>query len=170
MSAAASLALILGLAGCGAGDFASSSLTTLAPPSSAAVVTTKAKARPTVSATVATTSTLGPLPQVLSSSPSPVDANVITSLGDLPGACGCPKAPEPTVVPGSGGAPVAIVCYSPLAKEALFLWFAGDPDAKFLAVKAAMAKARYVHAGPRWVAGGMVNDTMGTVGGDVLKR
>jgi len=57
-----------------------------------------------------------------------------------------------------------------LAGEAVFLWYAADPDAKYLAVKAAVATARYVQAGRRWVAGGMVHQGMGTVGGEVFKQ
>lgn len=170
MIAAVSGLLVLGLAGCGSSDFASASLTTFVPTSAPATATTKSKPRPTASATGPTTSTLGPLPKVLSSTPSPVDANIITALGDLPAAFGCPKVPEPIVIPASGTTPAAIVCQSSLAGEAVFLWYAADPDAKYLAVKAALATARYVHAGRRWVAGGMVHQGMGTVGGEVFKQ
>ncbi len=170
MVAAAAGLIVLGLAGCGSSDFASASLTTTNPTSGPATASAKAKARPTTSATEPTTSTLGPLPQVVSSSSSPVDANVITALGDLPAAFGCPKVPEPIVIPASGSIPAAIVCHSSLAGEAVFLWYAGDPDTKYLAGKAAMDKARIVHAGRRWVAGGMVNPGMGSVGGDVFKK
>ncbi len=78
--------------------------------------------------------------------------------------------PEPIVVRGTEGRPAHIVCRSALAGEALFLWYVADADAKFRAVAAAMDRARYVHAGERWVAGGMVDPTMGTVGGQVFKR
>jgi hypothetical protein len=162
--------LVVAMSGCGTSDFASTSLTTLVPTSTRPVVTTKTKAKTTATVTATTTSSLGQLPPVLSASASPVDAAVITSLADLPAAFGCPKVPEPIVVPASGATPAALVCRSALAEEALFLWFVQDPDARFLAVKAAMRTARYVHAGQHWVAGGMVNASMGTVGGEVFKQ
>jgi len=162
--------LIFAMSGCGASDFASTSLTTLVPTSTKAAATTKPKTKTTPTVTATTTSTLGQLPPVLSTSASPIDASVITSLADLPAAFGCPKVPEPIVVPASGATPPAVVCRSSLADEALFLWFVEDPDARFLAIKAAMRSARYVHAGQHWVAGGMVNKAMGTVGGEVFKQ
>ena len=161
-----------GMSGCGASDFTSSSLATLVPTSSQPVVTTKAKAKATATATAtaASTSTLGVLPPVLSTSSSPVDAAVVTSLADLPAAFGCPKVPQPIVVPASGDKPPALVCRSQLAEAALFLWYVDDADSKYRAVKAALATARYVRAGRHWVAGGMVDKTMGSVGGDVFKQ
>jgi len=155
--------------GCGPSDYTSSSLTTLAPASSRPSVSTKTRGTPSSTTTAPATSALGTLPPVLSSAPSPVDGNVITSVADLPAAFGCPKIPEPIVIPATATSPTAVVCRSSLAGEALYLWFAGDPDAKYLAVTAAMAKARYVRAGKRWVAGGMVDKQMGTVGGEVYK-
>jgi hypothetical protein len=148
-----------GMSGCGASDFTSSSLATLVPTSSQPVVTTKAKAKATATATAtaASTSTLGVLPPVLSTSSSPVDAAVVTSLADLPAAFGCPKVPQPIVVPASGDKPPALVCRSELAEEALFLWYVDDADSKYRAVKAALATACRA-AGRHWVAGGMVDD------------
>lgn len=162
--------LLAVLTACGSSDFASASQSTTVKPTATATATAKSKAKATATATAATTSTLGNLPPVLSRSPSPVDAAVITSLGDLPTAFGCPKVPEPIVIPASDAGPAAVVCRGTFADEALFLWFAGDPDAKYLAVQAAMAKARFVHAGRGWVAGGMIDEKMGSVGGEVYKN
>lgn len=163
-------ALAVGVAGCGAGDYASTSLTTLvAAPAQPTAVTPKARPTATTRPTAATASTLGTLPPVLSRTPSPIDSAVITSLADVPAAFGCPKTPTPIVIPATRDSPAAVVCRGTYVNEALFLWYAADADARYLAIKAAMAKARYVHAGRSWVAGGMVDKTMGTVGGEVFK-
>ena len=63
-----------------------------------------------------------------------------------------------------------MVCPSPLTgNEALYLWYTPTPELKLAALTAALSQARYVHAGPNWVAGGTVNPAMGTVGGEVYR-
>jgi len=131
-------------------------------------------------ATPTTTTTVlpGMMPTPVSVSDSPVDASRLRSTDDLAAVFGCPAAVPPirlTAAPVPSGAttppaPDAIVCASALAdKEALFLWYAPTPEAKLGALTAALDRARYVHAGPNWVAAGMINAQMGTVGGEVYR-
>ena len=68
----------------------------------------------------------------------------------------------PITIPATADAPEALVCASKLAgDEAVFLWYAGDPDQRYLALQAALDKAKYVRGGPNWVAGGMLDPAMG---------
>jgi hypothetical protein len=62
-----------------------------------------------------------------------------------------------------------VVCASALAGEALYLWYTPSPEAKLGALTAALERARYVHAGAGWVAGGMLDAQMGRVGGEVYR-
>ncbi len=80
-----------------------------------------------------------------------------------------PPTPAPPTSPAGPPAPDAVVCTSGLAKEALFLWYAPTPEAKLGALTVALKRAKYVHGGPNWVAGGMVDPKMGTVGGEVYR-
>jgi len=146
-------------------------------PSSATSAASSAPAPASTStpATSATTALPG-MPTPVSVGESPVDASRLRSIDDLAAVFGCPSAVPPirsTATPaptGSPAAPDAIVCASALAdKEALFLWYAPTPEAKLSALTAALDRARYVHAGPNWVAAGMINAQMGTVGGEVYR-
>ncbi len=126
---------------------------------------------------------------------SPVDGTRIASLGDLAAAFGCPSTVTPITIPAtttpaplpppvtSGTAtvqpsptgtatvsPAVVVCASSYAGgEALYLWYAPTPEARQVAISAALARAKYVHAGPDWVAGGDVDPKMGSVGGEVYR-
>ena len=130
-----------------------------------------------------------------SSATSAVDSARLTSEADLPEAFGCTPGVAPITIPASttpppqpppvtsgtvtsqpeatGPAtvsPTVIVCGSSLAAgEALYLWYAPTPDARAVALRAALELAAHVHAGPNWVAGGTVSTTMGTVGGEVYR-
>ena len=125
-----------------------------------------------------TTTALPGMPTPLSVGDSPVDASRLRSTDDLAAAFRCPSAVPPirlTATPAPSGAtapaaPDAVVCASGLAdKEALFLWYTPTQEAKLGALTAALDRARYVHAGPNWVAAGMINPQMGTVGGEVYR-
>jgi hypothetical protein len=163
-------AAALALAACGSGDAGESggsgnaaAVTAPATSKAPAKATGKAAAKPT-------TSTLGAMPPVLSSSRSEVDSGAVSSLGDLPAAFGCPANVRPIDVPATPTSPAAVVCTSKLAgDEALFLWYVATPDERYLALQTALEKAKYVRGGPNWVAGGMVSAEMGDVGGDVYK-
>lgn len=118
------------------------------------------------------------MPVPLSVGSSPVDSNRLRSADDLPSVFQCPSAVAPIRIPAAPAAtaatvppaPDAIVCASALAdNEAVYLWYTPTPDAKLGALTEALARTRYVHAGPNWVAGGLVNPTMGTVGGEVYR-
>ena len=169
------LGVVLLLAGCAdkepepAAPAPAASSTTPAPGGS---TTSRSGSTPTTS----TTTALPGMPTPVSVGGSPVDASRLRATEDLAAAFGCPSAVPPirlTASPapsGGPGAPDAIVCASALAdKEALFLWYTPTPEAKLAALTAAMDRARYVHAGPNWVAGGMINAQMGTVGGEVYR-
>ena len=110
------------------------------------------------------------MPPVLSSGPSKVDSASVGSPADLPGAFQCPSTVAPIQLPATPTSPAGVVCPSKLADdEALFLWYVGTPDERYLALQTALAKARFVHGGSTWVAGGMLSSSMGDVGGDVYK-
>jgi hypothetical protein len=118
------------------------------------------------------------MPVPLSTGPSPVDSAQLRSVDDLPTVFQCPTAvtpiriPAATPAPGATAppAPEAVVCASALAdKEAVYLWFTPTPEAKLGALTEALARTKYVHGGPNWVAGGLINPTMGTVGGEVYR-
>lgn len=158
------------LTGCGGGGAAApTAASTSARP---APTTVKPSGKATTSKVTAppTTSTLGPFPPILRTSASGVDAAAVHSLADLPGAFQCPAKPAPITLPAASGAPASVVCQSKLAAgEALFLWYVDSPDSRYLALKAALAKAKFVRGGPTWVAGGMLDAGMGQVGGDVYR-
>jgi hypothetical protein len=117
------------------------------------------------------------MPTPASVSASPVDSSKLRFLDDLPVVFGCPTSVPPIRLPATVStaatgppAPEAIVCVSALAdKEALYLWYTPTPEAKLGALTEALARVKYVHAGANWVAGGMVNPTMGSVGGEVYR-
>ena len=126
------------------------------------------------------------VPVPTSTGNSPVDADRIRSLADLPAAFQCPSAVTPITIPATTtpvttptgtattaagkGTPAAVVCASRLARdEALYLWFCATPEDKLAALTAALATTKYVHAGPNWVAGATINADMGTVGGEVYR-
>lgn len=164
--------VVFGLGACGS-DSADGSGGSAAstPAAGGAATTSKPAAKATAKAAAKpTTSTLGPMPPVLSSSRSGVDSGSVSSLGDLPAAFGCPAAVRPIDLPATPSSPAGIVCTSKLAgDEALFLWYVGNPDERYLALTTALEKAKYVRGGPNWVAGGTVSAEMGDVGGDVYK-
>jgi hypothetical protein len=179
------VAPVAGLAGCGSGTetAVSTSASTPAPSAlpntsaatSATAKSTKGKATKgapttTVVTVPPTTSTLGAFPPILSHTASPVDSGAIRSLADLPAAFQCIAAVGAITIPPTGDSPASVVCPSKLAGgEALYLWFVGSPDERYLALKAAMDKANYIHGGSSWVAGGLIDPSMGSVGGDVYK-
>lgn len=126
---------------------------------------------------------------------SAVDGTRIASLGDLAAAFGCPTSVTPITIPPTTSAaplpppvtsgtatvqpsatgtptvsPAVVVCASSYAGgEALYLWYAPTPADRDVAVQAALARAKYVHAGPNWVAGGDIDPRMGSVGGEVYR-
>jgi hypothetical protein len=102
----------------------------------------------------------------------------LRSSNDLPWVSQCPTAVTPirtpAATPATGAtappAPEAVVCASALAdKEAVYLWYTPTPEAKLGALTMALATTKYVHGGPNWVAAGMLNPTMGTIGGEVYR-
>jgi hypothetical protein len=118
------------------------------------------------------------MPVPLSIGPSPVDPATLRSVSDLPSVFQCPTAVTPIRIPASSPAtgatappaPEAVVCASALAdKEAVYLWYTPTPEAKLGALTVALATTKYVHGGPNWVAAGMLNPTMGTIGGEVYR-
>ena len=144
-------------------------LTSPAPPPAAPAVTPSVIALPPTAMATAT-STLGTLPPVTSTSTSAIDWRLIRSAADLPSAVQCRDNVEPISIPATASAPAAIACASKLADdETLYFWYAATPDERYRAITAAMAKLKHVHAGPNWVAGGMVTPTMGRIGGDVYQ-
>ena len=125
-----------------------------------------------------TTTALPGMPVPLSIGPSPVDPATLRSVNDLPSVFQCPTAVTPIRIPASSPAtgatappaPEAVVCASALAdKEAVYLWYTPTPEAKLGALTVALATTKYVHGGPNWVAAGMLNPTMGTIGGEVYR-
>jgi hypothetical protein len=153
-----------------------------AAPTPPAPATSAAGAGPTSSAgtpsTSATTTALPGMPVPLSVGDSAVDASKLRSASDLPTVFGCPAAVPPIRLPATPAptgatvppAPEAVVCASALAdNEALYLWYTPTPEAKLGALTVALDRARYVHAGPNWVAAGMLNPQMGRVGGEVYR-
>lgn len=162
MAVLGALLVVAGLA------FALARLTAPAPATSTAVAVTPSALAS--APTPQTTSTLGTLPAVKSTSASAIDWRLIRSLTDLPAAVQCRDNVAPITIPANGSTPAAIACASKLADdETLYFWYAGTPDERYRAITAAMAKMKYVHAGPNWVAGGMVTATMGRIGGDVYQ-
>lgn len=124
------------------------------------------------------TTALPGMPTPVSVGGSAVDGSRLRSADDLASVFGCSTAVPPirlTATPAPTGAtappaPDAVVCASSLADgEALFLWYTPTPEAKLGALLAALDRARYVHAGPDWVAAGTINPQMGRVGGEVYR-
>jgi len=176
----------LGLGACSAGDPAPTST------SPAASATSATDATPTLSP-VETGADWAPVP--VSSATSPVDRARLSSEADLSAAFGCTPGVAPITIPASTTppqqpppvtsgtvtvqprstlpatvSPTVVVCGSTLAGgEALYLWYAPTPEAKRVALRAALELTAHVHAGPNWVAGGTINPTMGTVGGEVYR-
>jgi hypothetical protein len=177
--ATSAVACAVGLAACADRDPAptappvtpaATSTAVTAPPSPS----TTAKGKPTASATTA----LPGMPVPLSVGPSPVDPATLRSTNDLPSVFQCPAAVTPIRIPptvaASGAtapaAPEAVVCASALAdKEAVYLWFTPTAEAKLGALTQALATTKYVHGGPNWVAAGVLNPTLGTIGGEVYR-
>ncbi len=160
MAVLGALVIVAGLA------FALARLTAPAPATPVAVTSSAVAPPPTAAAT----STLGTLPAVKSTSASAIDWRLIRSLADVPAAVQCRDNVTPITIPASGSTPEAVACASKLADdETLYFWYAGTPDERYRAITAAMATMKYVHAGPNWVAGGMVTATMGRIGGDVYQ-
>jgi hypothetical protein len=172
--AASALLCAGGLAGCADRDPAPASTT---PPA-----TRSAAAAPSPTTTRGTspaaTTALPGMPVPTSVGPSPVDAAKLRSLDDLPSVFQCPAAVTPIRIPAAPAAtaatapsaPEAVVCASALAdNEAVYLWFTPSPEAKLGALTVALATTRYVHGGPNWVAAGIVNPTLGTIGGEVYR-
>ena len=136
-------------------------------------------ASPATTATASPTSTgLAGMPVPISVGTSPVDSNRLRSVDDLPSVFQCPSAVAPIRIPATAAAtaatvppaPDAVVCASALAdNEAVYLWYTPTPEAKLGALTEALAKTKYVHAGPNWVAGGLLNPTMGTISGEVYR-
>ena len=148
-------------------------------PTPAATSSSAIAPSPATSGTRSPTSTgLPGMPVPVSVGTSPVDSNRLRSVDDLPSAFECPSAVAPIRIPATPAAtgatvppaPDAVVCASGLAdNEAVYLWYAPTPEAKLGALTEALAKTKYVHAGPNWVAGALLNPTMGTIGGEVYR-
>ncbi len=154
------------LAGCAEDDPAPIA----APPSTTVRATTPST---TPSATTAAPVPVPGMPVPVSTGPSTVDSSRIRSLDDLPAAFECPSAVAPIRIPAPTGAepiPDSLICPSRIAKgEAIYLWFFATPMEKRDALTAALARAKYVHAGANWVAAGSVNPDLGSVGGEVYR-
>ncbi len=145
--------------------------------------TTSAAAAPTPTTTkgkpgASTTTALPGMPVPSSAGPSPVDSAKLRSVDDLPSVFQCPATVSPIRVPAAPAAtgaivppaPEAVVCASALAdNEAVYLWFTPTAEAKLGALTQALATTKYVHGGPNWVAAGMLNPTLGTIGGEVYR-
>ena len=164
-----------GLSACADRDPPPASTTPPASSASTAVPSpSTTKGKPATS----TTTALPGMPVPLSIGPSPVDPATLRSVNDLPSVFQCPTAVTPIRIPASSPAtgatappaPEAVVCASALAdKEAVYLWYTPTPEAKLGALTVALATTKYVHGGPNWVAAGMLNPTMGTIGGEVYR-
>lgn len=168
---------VLGLAGCADRDPEPASTTPPAPATTSAAAApspTTAKGKPGAS----TTTALPGMPVPTSVGPSPVDPAKLRSIDDLPSAFQCPAAVTPIRIPPAPAAtgatvpsaPEALVCASALAgNEAVYLWFTPTPEAKLGALTVALATTKFVHGGPNWVAAGIINPTLGTIGGEVYR-
>ncbi|MGV1007617.1 MAG: hypothetical protein ACOYBY_03295 [Dermatophilaceae bacterium] len=164
-------AAVVALSGCGGSSDPQSAASAPTAASSNAKPGSQQSAKPSPKSTAkVTTSTLGVMPPVVSSGPSKVDSASVGSAADLPAAFQCPASIAPIQLPATPTSPAGVVCASKLADdEALYLWYVGNPDERYLALQTALAKAKYVHGGSTWVAGGMLDASMGDVGGDVYK-
>lgn len=146
--------------------------TTTTAPAPSSTTTTRGKTPST------TTTALPGMPVPVTVGPSPVDPAKLRSVDDLPSVFQCPTSVTPIRIPAgpsvTGGtapaAPEAVVCASALAEnEAVYLWYTPTPEAKVGALTKALADTKYVHGGPNWVAAGLVNPTLGTIGGEVYR-
>lgn len=173
----AALALLCpgGLTACADRDPVPSSTT---PPATASTAAAPSPTTTTAKPSASTTTALPGMPVPLSVDPSPVDAARLRSVDDLPSVFQCPTAVPPIRIPASQPttgatvppAPEAIVCASALAdNEAVYLWYTPTPEEKLGALTEALARTKYVRGGPNWVAAGVVNPTMGTIGGEVFR-
>jgi len=172
-SAGLALACAVALTACVSRDGGATPSSTSAPSAAKSSKPATTSGKPGKSTTVSlppTTSTLGAFPPVLSSAPSGVDTAAIRSVADLPRAFQCTAAVTPIEIPAGPSGPAAVVCPSKLAGgEALYLWYTGTPDERYLALTEAIRKTKYVRAGTTWVAGGFLTPTLGQVGGDAYK-
>ena len=126
--------------------------------------------QPTSTPASTTETTLGTMPKILSTSASAVDWRLLRSVSDLAKVFACKPKVDPIPLPATATRPAGIVCASGLAgDEALYLYYAPTSDDRYRAITHAMATAKYVHAGPNWVAAVALSPTMGTIGGDVHK-
>ena len=173
--AAAGLLCAAGLSACADRDPQPASTT---PPASTAATAVPSPSTTKGKPATSTTTALPGMPVPLSIGPSPVDPATLRSVSDLPSVFQCPTAVTPIRIPASSPAtgatappaPEAVVCASALAdKEAVYLWYTPTPEAKLGALTVALATTKYVHGGPNWVAAGMLNPTMGTIGGEVYR-
>jgi len=173
--AATGLLCAAGLSACADRDPQPASTT---PPASTAATAVPSPSTTKGKPATSTTTALPGMPVPLSIGPSPVDPATLRSVNDLPSVFQCPTAVTPIRIPASSPAtgatappaPEAVVCASALAdKEAVYLWYTPTPEAKLGALTVALATTKYVHGGPNWVAAGMLNPTMGTIGGEVYR-
>ena len=173
--AATGLLCAAGLAACADRNPQPASTT---PPASTAATAVPSPSTTKGKPATSTTTALPGMPVPLSIGPSPVDPATLRSVNDLPSVFQCPTAVTPIRIPASSPAtgatappaPEAVVCASALAdKEAVYLWYTPTPEAKLGALTVALATTKYVHGGPNWVAAGMLNPTMGTIGGEVYR-
>jgi len=175
--AASAVLGVVGLAGCADRDPEPASTRPPAPATTSAAAApspTSSKGKPGAS----TTTALPGMPVPTSVGPSPVDPAKLRSVDDLRSVFQCPAAVTPIRIPPAPAttgatvppAPEALVCASALAdNEAVYLWFTPTPEAKLGALTLALATTRFVHGGPNWVAAGVVNPTLGTIGGEVYR-
>ena len=173
--AATGLLCAAGLSACADRDPQPASTT---PPASTAATAVPSPSTTKGKPATSTTTALPGMPVPLSIGPSPVDPATLRSVNDLPSVFQCPTAVTPIRIPASSPAtgatappaPEAVVCASAFAdKEAVYLWYTPTPEAKLGALTVALATTKYVHGGPNWVAAGMLNPTMGTIGGEVYR-
>ena len=109
---------------------------------------------------------------------SPVDSAKLRSVDDLPSVFQCPAAVTPIRIPPRRPrpappvppAPEALVCASALADARRSI--SGSrrhPRPSSARSPCALATTKFVHGGPNWVAAGIVNPTLGTIGGEVYR-
>ncbi len=182
----------VGLGAC-AGDPAPTPTSPITSPDTSTTSPTSATGATSTLSPVATGADGAPLP--VSSATSPVDSARLSSEADLSAAFECTPGVAPITIPASTTpppqpppvtsgtftvqprstlpatvSPMVVVCGSVLAGgEALYLWYTPTPEAKLVALRAALELTAHVHAGPNWVAGGTINPTMGRVGGEVYR-
>jgi hypothetical protein len=177
--AAAVLCCATGLGACADRDpEPASTVPPARPPAASATAATSPSTTTKGQPATSTTTALPGMPVPLSVGPSPVDAARLRSVDDLASVFQCPSAVSPIRIPApspaSGAtapaAPEAVVCASALVdNEAVYLWYAPTPEAKLGALTEALARATYVRGGPNWVAAGVLNPAMGSLGGEVYR-